>query len=132
MMTQQPTVEINIQTGEEGNALRRSPRIAVSVPVSIRIRQGETEQVYTGELINLSEGGAFIHGVFPIGLGQEVTVEMRVSPSQPEKKLKSEVRWVRGSAQSGLGVQFLGMAIEKKNFVSELLQRAVFGKKVAA
>lgn len=111
-----------IQQTADGIALRRSPRIDVSVPVSIRIRQGETEQVFTGELINLSEGGAFIHGVFPIGLGQEVTVE----------NLKSEVRWVRGSAQSGLGVRFLGMALENQNFVSELLERAVFGKKVAA
>ncbi len=131
-MTQQPTVEISIQSGKDSSALRRSPRIPVNVPVTVRIRQGEGEQVFTGELINLSEGGAFIHGVFPIGLGQEVTVEVRIAPSQGKQELKSEVRWVRGTAQSGLGVQFMGMAPEKKNFISELLRRAVLGKKVAA
>lgn len=94
--------------------------------------------VLDAEIIDISEGGAFIHCVAPIRLGEEVLVEIRfgetrffdgkviphadlpTSPSgDPEKSI---VRWVRGSTRSGFGVEFVSLGKDKKEFLAKLIQ----------
>lgn len=110
-------------------AERRSQRIELRIPVTVHIHNSSGVRVYDAELVNISEGGAFVKGVFPLELGAVVT--LRVGETQVDSK----VRWVRGSSQSGFGAQFEGLARVKEAFISQLLKSAIFGgvfNKIAA
>jgi hypothetical protein len=111
-----------------------------------RVRVGVSGSVFTGsdpgtaipcEVLDVSLGGAFIHCTAPILIGEEILVEIRFESNallagkvvhesnadikQLGKPEKSVVRWVRGSSQSGFGVEFLSLSPEKKEFLSKLV-----------
>jgi hypothetical protein len=102
-------------------AEKRSHRIELRIPVTVHIHNGSDVRVYDAELVNVSEGGAFVKGIFPIELGTRVTLRLG------DLQVDSQVRWVRGSAQSGFGIQFEGLACVKEAFISQLVKKAIFG-----
>jgi len=121
--------------------LRVYDRLPVRIPVSIYI-DGNTKKKFEGEIINISMGGAFVHCVAPIQIGQKVHLEMffdkaqivrekkthtvpasdKVKTSLPELTPEaSVVRWVRGSSDTGFGVQFEGLQTDKQSFLGDLI-----------
>jgi c-di-GMP-binding flagellar brake protein YcgR len=120
-MTYQAPITLNFSLAQS-SINRQSARIDIRVPVKVTVQTANESKEYDAEIANISEGGAFIRGVFPVELGSKVTIQIG------EQNMESQVRWVRGSAQSGIGTQFLGAAKRKKAFLSKLIQRAVFGE----
>jgi hypothetical protein len=111
---------------------RRSPRFDVGVPVTVRIRIGNKETAFEAEILNISEGGAFIHGVFPVALGDRLTIEVSLTgiaqdaDSETFMQLKSEVCWLRGSSESGFGIRFTEKENERRGNVARLIDKLVF------
>lgn len=75
------------------------------VPVKLQATLGG-ESVRLG---NLSRGGAFVYGLAAASLFDTVTLSLN------GKEKAAQIRWVRGSGDTGFGVQF-DVELEPKEF----------------
>ena len=122
-----------------GNEERRCfVRYSVRIPVGI-YRKGE-EMPTLGEILNISEGGAFVVTDLRLKIGEEITIESQSGEleafesrvSSPAQELlpaddtdaeKSVVRWSEGARQRGLGVQFLKLGPKTKAYIQALAKK---------
>jgi hypothetical protein len=93
------------------------------------------------EILDISEGGAFVHCPTLIAVGKEVIVEIRfaetkiiegkvveheeivASMAPGSSKETSVVRWQReNSGQVGFGIEFSSLAPESQKFLLKLVQ----------
>jgi len=117
---------------------RKYKRVGVSIPAGVYLKD-DPHAVIDAEILDISEGGAFIHCMAPIAIGQEVLVEIRFGETKyldgkvvphlgskgasPENiRERSVVCWARGSNRSGFGIQFLGLKPEKREFLAKLIK----------
>lgn len=117
---------------------RRQPRLQVSIPVGYYPKDRPWEVKY-GEILNISSGGAFIQCRSPIPVGEEVMVEIRFreatfysamivshdmnselkgSVGDPQK---SKIRWIRKGTTAGMGIEFVDLTPDKKDFLKKLV-----------
>lgn len=118
---------------------RRHVRVEVRIPAGIYFKN-KPGVVIDGEILDLSEGGAFVHCTTPIKLGEDVLVEIRFGETSFVEgktvymgeelktevaktvfKESSEIKWARGSKQCGFGIEFIGLSSEKRAFLSKLV-----------
>lgn len=100
---------------------RKHPRIDTNIPM--HLVTNKEEKIVDGQVTNVSLGGAFIHCLAPVRIGDEVTIEIELhSARTPDGKLiddemafanlpkiwtvKAVVRWMRGSGTTGIGIEF--------------------------
>lgn len=117
---------------------RKFLRVPVRIPAGIYFKN-KPGVVIDGEILDLSEGGAFVHCTTAIRLGEDVLVEIRFGEtsfvegktvylgdlesevqSLPFKE-SSEIKWARGSKERGFGIEFIGLSAEKRAFLSKLV-----------
>lgn len=120
---------------------RKHLRVPVRIPAGIYFKN-RPGVVIDGEILDLSEGGAFVRCTTPISLGEDVLVEIRFAETSfvegktvyleaqsplgaqgPLFKEPSEIKWARGSKERGFGVEFVGLSDEKRAFLSKLVSR---------
>jgi len=118
------------------NRSRREPRLPANLPVRLLTIDPETEpgsgrpffrstRAWTG---NLSRGGLFVHTREPLAPGRRVLVEIGL-PEGPVEAV-GRVAWARRvstpedhrGADSGVGLQLLGMAGEPSRYLERYLR----------
>lgn len=130
------TLQFNGELEAEYVKRRRFPRVSVRIPVKIYTPGSSTP--VTGEIQNISEGGAFIHCFAPVAIGQEIRVEIQFGSARPweypyngrpiavgPKQISENavVRWARGSSVGGLGVEFRSLTGETSKAIATLVER---------
>ncbi len=114
-------------------------RVPVKVPAVITLKNNPGTPI-PAEVLDISEGGAFVHGSVPIELGEEVTVEISFTDKQlvdgkvvrysdlvgtknvPKVYEASVVKWARGSSRTGFGIEFLNPSKETLGFIRKLIE----------
>jgi hypothetical protein len=117
---------------------RRFRRLSVRIPGNVQLRS-RPGQDFDAEILDISEGGAFVHCMAPILIGDEVLIEISFRETKileakvidwdewvlknlpADNPERSVVRWARGSSQSGFGVEFLDLKADKKQFLVRLM-----------
>jgi len=117
---------------------RKHKRVNVAIPVGLFFKNRPSE--IQAEITNVSEGGAFVHCITPMNIGEEVLLEIRFTETKLiEGKVISHdqlkdlalpqplaqravVKWVQGSSKSGFGVQFIDLHPDQKKFIAKLVQ----------
>lgn len=117
---------------------RKAVRVEVKIPVRISLKSNP-EKTFECFILDLSMGGAFVHGTVPIMIGEEVNLEILFEKSEKfeglvtdyeellkklhleEKPMPSVVRWARGTATSGFGIEFVQLTKPKREFLSRVI-----------
>ncbi len=123
---------------EKPQERRRNNRVPVRIPAGVYLKSRPHDAI-DAEILDISEGGAFVHCNSPIPLGTELVLEIRfdetsilegkvVEHDQALRSLlsgnerqTSVVRWHRENGMKGFGIEFLGIKPEKKKFLSKLV-----------
>lgn len=124
----------------KGKEKRVHERVAVRIPAGIYFKNRPGE-VIDAEILDLSEGGAFVHCLTPIKLGEDLLIEIRFGETSfvegktvyydsrlqqeiAENPFKetSSIRWARGSQERGFGIAFEGLSPAKKAFIAKLVR----------
>jgi len=115
---------------------RQYKRFPILIPATMVVTQGNAQKSFEVELRDISLGGAFIHGMVPIVLGQQVKLklhwdkmkllEAKVIDGNRLPKIQSNeqggmVKWVRGSSSSGFGVEFVNLSEDQKKYIQQLI-----------
>lgn len=117
---------------------RIARRVPVRIPVGI-YRRDKPHDVIDAEILDISEGGAFIHCTAKIPVGTEILLEIRFAETKvlegkviehedsinelvpPESQERSVIRWTRLDDEPGFGIQFLALKPETKRFLQRLV-----------
>ncbi len=120
------------------NEKRKYHRHHIVIPVEILI--SGLENPFSGEIIDLSMGGAFIKANAPINIGDSISIEIKLpeahllsgkvidnerwlSKNAPNNlKNRSIVKWSRGSSLKGFGIEFTSMTREELELIQKLLE----------
>lgn len=98
---------------------RRSyPRAEIRWPVTIESGQGTIE----AKLRNLGVGGAYIHCEEAAEAGETVTLTIR-PPEASALKIIAEVIWAGKVLALGMGVRFLEISDEDRQFISDTVSQ---------
>lgn len=118
---------------------RKHIRVPVRIPV-ILFKANRPEDAIEAEILDISEGGAFIHCSTPIQMGEEVLIEFHFSETKvfegkviehdktltsllPEtSKEGSIVKWTRSQGAAGFGLEFKNLKSDKVKFLQNLLK----------
>ncbi len=116
---------------------RKHKRVPVKIPAGVYFKS-KPDECIDAEIRDISLGGAFVHCLAELTIGEEILVEIRFEETQliearvvianhmsgnipaniPEQVV---VKWARGSAESGFGVAFVDLKPDKKEFLAKLL-----------
>jgi len=117
---------------------RKCERVEVKIPARVSLKNSP-EKVFDCHILDISLGGAFVHGTAPIMIGEEVTVEILFGKSEmfngvttdyiellkklhlEVKPVTSVVRWARGTSNSGFGIEFVNLSDTKKSFLQKII-----------
>lgn len=108
---------------------RSKKRIPIRIPAKIYLAH-EPEKVYDANILDISEGGAFVHCTAPIRMDDEIRIEIEFQKGDifketvelsPAKAVSSKVRWARGSSSAGFGIEFINLTEEKKAFLKKVV-----------
>lgn len=117
----------------DGPERRKHQRVPVTVPAGIYFKNRPGE-VIDAEILDLSEGGAFVHCETPLRLGEEILVEIRFAETsflegktvthvkEGEFKEQSFIRWARGTKPTGFGIEFGALSPQKRDFLAKLVR----------
>ena len=98
---------------------RRSyPRAEIRWPVTIESARGTIE----AKLRNLGIGGAYIHCDETPEPGERISLKIRPSESS-ELKVIAEVIWAGKVLALGMGVRFVEMSDEDRQFISDTVSK---------
>lgn len=114
---------------------RKETRLSICLPVQIQLPD-KPGLALSGEIRNLSEGGAYVVSHFPIEVGQQIllTIEFRklhtlevivvANPKLESKPVQesSIVRWTDPSHTGAFGVEFNGLDEPTRELIRSLLQ----------
>lgn|SRR3989338_2598961 len=121
-----------------GQERRRHRRERVRIPAGIYFK--DSHQYLDAEIIDLSEGGAYIQCNTPLEIGKEIVLEIRFGESQivtgtviqdmkkletlldPSDRQASIVRWNKVGNTAGFGVEFIGLSAQRKTFIRTVVQ----------
>jgi c-di-GMP-binding flagellar brake protein YcgR len=116
---------------------RRAKRISVRIPARVYLADNP-KQIFEGEILDLSEGGAFVSCRSTFSLGGQIVVEILFDQAKliqgvvvvwekveepilpPQLCEPSVIRW-SNPQNTGFGVEFIDMPEEKKQFLRELV-----------
>jgi hypothetical protein len=117
---------------------RKNPRLRLKIQAQVSIDENFAYAI-DGEILDISRGGAFVHCLLPIQIGAQIFVRVYFDEIQvlrgtviPYDRLKgmvpdvsssessSVVRWARGSAESGFGLEFVALDEPKRAFVEKI------------
>ena len=101
-----------------GKERRTYPRAEIRWPVTIESGQGTIE----AKLRNLGIGGAYIHCEETAQAGETVTLTIR-PPDGSAFKIIAEVIWAGKVLALGMGVRFLEIADEDRQFISDTVSQ---------
>ena len=117
---------------------RRTIRVEVKIPVRVTLKNNP-EKSFDCYILDISLGGAFVHGSAPIMIGEEVSVEILFNKSEvfsgittdyeellkklnlDDQPVDSVVRWARGTSTAGFGIEFIELTAVKKTFLQKLI-----------
>ena len=118
--------------------MRKHERIPVKIPARLVLKT--RSKSFDGEILNLSEGGAFVASSETVMAGEEILLEIRFSEARtlnsivvqnevfnPEEAKFEEVfrlgvvRWNNESGASGFGVEFTENSEDQKQFLRKVL-----------
>ncbi len=122
---------------------RRHERVNVRIPVRINPKR-ESNRTYEGEILNLSEGGAYIAADAPFEVGAELSLEFRFAEvrmftsrvveereapvSSSVSSLESQhpiaagiVRWQEENMKVGFGVEFAPVQIDDREYLQKVI-----------
>lgn len=124
------------------NKNRRHDRVNVRIPVRIH-PQRESHRAYEGEILNLSEGGAFVAADAPFEVGAELSLEFRFAeirkftsrvveereaPTAAKTSLETQhpitagiVRWQEEKTKVGFGVEFHAVEIADREYLQKVI-----------
>ena len=99
----------------------RANRVLLDVPVQLRERGGS----YAGLAKNIGPGGIFVATVRALGLGERVTVTLRVKDEAGPIEALAEVRWCRPFVElndlpAGVGLQFIDTPLRAAILANQL------------
>jgi Tfp pilus assembly protein PilZ len=94
------------------------PRAEIRWPVTIESARGTFE----ANLRNLGIGGAYIHCDETADLGERISLTIRPPESSPLKVI-AEVIWAGKVLALGMGVRFVEMSDEDRQFISDAVFR---------
>ena len=94
------------------------PRAEIRWPVTIESARGTFE----ANLRNLGIGGAYIHCDETPDLGERISLTIRPPESSPLKVI-AEVIWAGKVLALGMGVRFVEMSDEDRQFISDAVSR---------
>lgn len=104
---------------------RHVPRTIVSVP--LRMYAEDDRLLLNGRTVDLSTGGALLHGLCPLQVGQPVRVEVSRGPARNPLKLRAEVvRIAEPDArrrQHGIAVRFTDVSELDATILSSIIAR---------
>ncbi|MEZ4750554.1 MAG: PilZ domain-containing protein [Bdellovibrionota bacterium] len=117
----------------EGN--RKEDRLAVCLPVEIHFPEKPGLSI-TGEIRNISEGGAYVVSHVPVEVGQRLSLTFRFQQihtfsvlvvAHPEWKDEaveefSVVRWTDSKQTGAFGVEFNGLDAPTKDVIRSLIR----------
>ncbi len=97
---------------------RTYPRAEIRWPVTIESARGTIE----AKLRNLGIGGAYIHCEEAPDPGERITLTIR-PPESSALKVIAEVMWAGKVLALGMGVRFVEMSDEDRQFISDAVSR---------
>ena len=117
---------------------RQTPRLPVRIPIFIRLG-ANSEESFEAVVLDISEGGVFVHGTAPIAIGEKVRIEFRFTALDMEMlplrhhrsvyknappatvQATAVVCWARGTAITGFGLKFVNLQPDEKEYVFKLV-----------
>ena len=103
---------------EKNSERRSSPRAEIRWPVTIKTGQGIIE----AKLRNLGIGGAYIHCEEALEAGEAVTLTIQPPTGSP-LTITAEVVWAGKVLALGVGVHFVEMSDQDRQFISESVSK---------
>ena len=126
---------------DEFERQRRHPRVNTTLPVQLSTIEPERDP-WTGRPFfrsfqdlasNLSRGGVFVRTSEPLAPGRRVLVECRLPSGRPVEAI-GRVAWSKrvtgtrdAASEAGVGIEFLGGAVEQWSALEEFIARACEG-----
>jgi hypothetical protein len=101
---------------------RTYPRAEIRWPVTIESARGTIE----AKLRNLGIGGAYIHCEETPEAGERISLTIR-PPESSVLKVIAEVVWAGKVLSLGMGVRFVEMSDEDRQFISDAVSRLLNG-----
>lgn len=100
-------------------ATRYEPRLAVQLPVTVDWEGHLRKEV----LLDISQGGAFVHSPLEVPVGAELSLSIRPPRSLRALALRGRVAWIRTAGPSrGLGIEFLQQSARQSERIGKLLR----------
>jgi hypothetical protein len=97
---------------------RTYPRAEIRWPVIIESGRGTIE----ARLRNLGVGGAYIHCEETVEVGERISITINPPQGSPFK-IKAEVIWAGKVLALGMGVRFLEISAEDRQFISDTVSK---------
>lgn len=99
----------------------RANRVRLDVPVQLRALGAS----YTGLAKDIGPGGVFVATVRPLGVGDRVTVALRIKGDAGPIEVLAEVRWCRPFVElndlpAGVGLRFIDTPLRAAILANEL------------
>lgn len=104
---------------------RASPRVALSVTVSLRI----DNVIASAVSANVSKGGLQLRTMTPLAVGRRLRVRFRLPGGAREIEAETTVAW--SDARSGMGVQFDRLDPKAQTELDEFVDRSFFSNRKA-
>jgi hypothetical protein len=120
---------------------RKNPRLQLKILAQISADENFSQAI-DAEILDISRGGAFVHCLFPIHIGQEIHLRVyfdeiqilrgtvislnqlkQIVPDVASSRSTSVIRWARGTAMSGFGLEFVFLDDSKRAFVEKVHER---------
>ena len=120
---------------------RKDPRLPLKIRAQVSTSPDFANSI-EAEILDISRSGAFVHCLMPIEIGQQIFVRVhfdelqvlsgtviplgqlrQMKPKDRETRSQSQIRWVRGSQQSGFGMRFMNMDASQRAFVDRVHDR---------
>lgn len=103
---------------------RSSPRVALSVTVSMRV----DHVIASAVSANVSKGGIFLRTMTPLPVGKRLRVRFRL-PGGGDIDGEATVAW--SDARSGMGLQFLTVSPEGQAALDQFVDKSFFSNRKA-
>ena len=101
-----------------GEDRRSYPRVEIRWPVTIKCARGTIE----AKLRNLGIGGAYIHCDETPEPGEQISLTIK-PPESSALEVIAEVIWAGKVLALGMGVRFVEMSDEDRQFISDAVSR---------
>jgi len=107
---------------------RRFKRLPLGIKVELKTKYANPPACLKVDLLNLSAIGGYIYGCDKFKLGDEVTLQLKLSPKPQELELEAKVVWLSDKQtlpqlHPGMGIEFCNISTSDQKKLLEFIER---------